>query len=78
MSKPEIPQKTPMMMDVTPGTYFWCSCGKSKKQPFCDAAHKGSGFAPIKEVIETSKKVFWCGCKHSKNAPFCDGSHKVL
>jgi len=78
MDKPNIPQKTPIMMDVEPGTYFWCSCGKSTNQPFCDGAHKGSSFAPLMEKVTEAKKVFWCACKHSANAPFCDGAHKNL
>jgi len=66
----------PMGVEVEAGkTYFWCSCGKSATQPFCDGAHKGSGFAPVKYVAETTKKVFFCGCKDTSNAPLCDGSH---
>lgn len=75
---PEIPQKAPYGLDLEPGTYFWCACGKSKNQPFCDGAHKGSGFSPKKLELTEAKKVFLCGCKHAKNTPFCDGSHKSL
>jgi CDGSH-type Zn-finger protein len=64
------------MQEVEPGTYFWCSCGKSATQPFCDGAHKGTGFSPVKEVVLEKKKIFWCMCKETKNAPHCDGSHK--
>ncbi len=63
---------------MEPGSYFWCACGKSGKQPFCDGSHKGTGISPIAEKVETSKKVFWCGCKHSGKKPFCDGAHKSL
>ena len=75
---PEVPQKVPYVMDVEAGNYAWCSCGKSSKQPYCDGSHKGTGFTPVIERVETAKKVAWCGCKHSSKAPFCDGSHNGL
>ncbi|WP_171101797.1 CDGSH iron-sulfur domain-containing protein [Ruegeria sp. HKCCD7255] len=76
---PHIAQKAPLPIEVTEGkTYFWCSCGKSQNQPFCDGSHKGSGFEPLKYTAEADKKVFFCGCKHSKTQPLCDGSHKDL
>jgi len=78
MSEPVIPQKSPYVQTAKPGSFFWCSCGKSQSQPFCDGSHKGSGFAPKKVDIAAEKTVAWCGCKHSKNAPFCDGSHSRL
>jgi len=76
---PNIAQKAPFPVEVEEGkTYFWCACGKSAKQPFCDGSHKGSEFTPIKYTAEATKKVFFCGCKHSANAPLCDGAHKAL
>lgn len=78
MSAPEIPQKAPYVLDVEPGNYWWCACGKSAKQPFCDGSHKGSEFKPIKVEITEPKKVAFCGCKNSGNKPFCDGSHRNL
>lgn len=78
MGKPIIAQKKPYVMDMEAGTYAWCACGKSKKQPFCDGSHKGSEFSPIIEKFEGPKKVAWCGCKHSKTPPYCDGSHNKL
>jgi CDGSH-type Zn-finger protein len=57
-------------------TYFWCSCGKSSKQPFCDGSHKGSEFSPVKYTAESDTKLFFCGCKATANQPLCDGSHK--
>jgi CDGSH-type Zn-finger protein len=60
------------------GTYYWCACGNSKNQPFCDGAHKGTGFTPKQVVIAEAKKVAWCACKHSKNPPFCDGTHRTV
>jgi CDGSH-type Zn-finger protein len=65
-------------MDVEPGTYAWCSCGRSATQPYCDGAHKGTEFRPVIEQVDEAKKVAWCGCKVSGKAPFCDGSHSKL
>ncbi|HTX66401.1 MAG TPA: CDGSH iron-sulfur domain-containing protein [Opitutaceae bacterium] len=78
MNDPVIAQKSPFVKDMPAGTYFWCACGRSKGQPFCDGSHKGTGFAPKKTVLTEAKTVAWCGCKHSKNAPFCDGTHAKL
>jgi CDGSH-type Zn-finger protein len=77
MTKPERASDTPYPVEVEAGkNYFWCSCGKSNKQPFCDGSHKGSEFTPVKYTAEDSKKVFFCGCKSTGNQPMCDGSHK--
>ena len=78
MASPEIPQKTAYVVDVEPGDYYWCACGKSKSQPFCDGSHAGSDFEPVKVTVTESKTLFLCGCKHSKNPPYCDGSHSRL
>ncbi|MFH1000125.1 MAG: CDGSH iron-sulfur domain-containing protein [Bacteroidota bacterium] len=78
MTNPEIPQKKPYLIDMEAGNYAWCSCGKSKNQPFCDGSHKGSEFKPFIQKIDAPQKVAWCGCKHTKNKPFCDGSHNKL
>lgn len=76
---PIIAQKAPFPVDLEAGkTYFWCACGESKNQPFCDGSHKGGSFTPTKFTAEASKTAYLCGCKHSQNAPFCDGSHKAL
>ena len=78
MSDPKIAQKSPYVQLMKPGSFYWCTCGLSKSQPFCDGAHKGSGFAPLKVDLTEAKTVAWCGCKHSKTGAFCDGSHKTL
>ena len=76
---PEMPQKGPYAVEVKAGKrYFWCACGQSKNQPFCDGSHKGTGFTPVKLQAEEGKSAWLCGCKHSANAPFCDGTHKGL
>ena len=56
-------------------SYFWCSCGKSSKQPFCDGSHKGTGFKPVIYRAELTKRMFFCACKQTNDQPFCDGSH---
>ena len=78
MEKPVIAQKHSYKLDMEPGTYYWCACGRSKNQPFCDGSHKGTSFTPVKVDIEEARKVAWCGCKHSENKPFCDGKHRSL
>lgn len=78
MRKPKIAQDSPFVQNVKPGTYWWCACGFSKNQPFCDGSHKGTGFVPTKVEIKEERTVAWCGCKHSKNGAFCDGSHAGL
>lgn len=76
---PHIAQKAPYPVEVIAGKpYFWCACGQSKNQPFCDGSHKGGSFNPVKFTAEETKKVWLCGCKQTKNQPFCDGSHKAL
>ena len=78
MPAPEIPQKLPYAAELEPGEYWWCACGRSKNQPYCDGSHQGTGLAPVKLEITEKKKVWLCGCKHSQDPPFCDGSHSTL
>jgi CDGSH-type Zn-finger protein len=79
MTDPQIAQKAPFKVDVEAGkSYFWCACGRSQKQPFCDGSHKGTGFSPVKFDATETKAVFFCGCKHSHKAPLCDGTHSKL
>ena len=77
MGKPACPQKNPYKIRVEKGkSYFWCSCGLSRKQPFCDGSHKKDGiFLPVKYLANSDKEVFFCGCKSTKHKPFCDNSH---
>ena len=77
--KPVIAQCKPYLMDLAPGEYLWCACGRSLTQPFCDGSHKGSSFAPIKLTVTPRTGTLWlCGCKYSKRKPHCDGAHNKL
>ncbi len=58
--------------------YFWCACGRSKNQPFCDGSHRGTGFTPRKFTAEKTGEAYLCRCKQTKNPPFCDGTHRNL
>jgi len=78
MSEPVITQKAPYTEELEPGTYWWCACGKSQNQPFCDGSHKDTEFTPVKLEITEKTKVYLCGCKHSSDKPFCDGTHNKL
>ena len=74
--KAEISQKAPFAVEVKAGkSYYWCSYGKSKSQPFCDGSHKGSEFTPVEYKATESETVYFCGCKQSAHQPLCDGSH---
>jgi len=67
----------PFPVDVEAGkTYWWCACGRSRSQPFCDGSHKGTAFQPLAWEAKESGRVWFCGCKQTAGAPLCDGSHK--
>ena len=77
--EPKVAQKGPFQVQLEAGkAYFWCSCGESKKQPFCDGSHKGSSFQPLKFTADNSATYNLCGCKAADDKPFCDGSHNML
>lgn len=78
MGEPTIAAKSPTVTELEAGDYFWCQCGLSKNQPFCDGSHSGTEFSPIKFTLEVKKRVALCNCKHSSKNPFCDGTHKNL
>ncbi len=79
MSDPEIGGRAPIPIEVEAGiVYWWCACGRSKNQPFCDGSHKVTSFTPIEYRAEKSAKVLFCACKRSGKKPLCDGSHKKL
>jgi CDGSH iron-sulfur domain-containing protein 3 len=77
--KGAIAQKTPFAVELEAGkTYYWCVCGVSKHQPFCDGSHKGSAFAPTAYTASKSGTAYLCGCKQTNAPPMCDGSHAKL
>ena len=75
MSEPTVADTKPAVLELEPGDYWWCSCGQSANQPFCDGAHKGTDFTPVKFTIEEKKTVALCLCKKTGDQPFCDGTH---
>ena len=79
MTKGAVAAKAPIKVDVEAGKdYFWCACGQSKNQPFCDGSHKGSEFRPVKWSSEKDEAKWFCACKQTNGQPFCDGTHKTL
>lgn len=79
MTEIVIAAKAPVVVDVEAGrTYWWCACGRSARQPFCDGSHQGSGVTPVKYDATEAGKVWFCACKHSARGPLCDGTHKRL
>lgn len=76
---PEIAGRLPALLDLEPGEYHWCACGRSRNQPFCDGSHVGSGFEPLRITVTRKTGTLWlCTCKRSRQPPFCDGAHNKL
>lgn len=78
MTEPRCAHNKPAVMKLAPGSYWWCQCGESKDQPWCDGSHKGSDFAPVEVVIEEERNYALCQCKQSAKGAFCDGAHKNI
>lgn len=73
-----ITKRGPYVVELEAGKYWWCACGRSQNQPFCDGSHGSTGFAPVQFEVSEKKKVGLCGCRHTANPPFCDASHRNL
>ncbi|MBK6741600.1 MAG: CDGSH iron-sulfur domain-containing protein [Hydrogenophilales bacterium] len=78
MMDPIVAQKTPIQVELEPGEYWWCACGRSKSQPFCDGSHDGTGITPVRMEIAEKSSVYLCGCKYTATPPFCDGAHQLI
>ena len=78
MSEAVVAGKSPLEANLEPGEYWWCSCGRSQSQPFCDGSHAGTEFCPVSFKVETAGPVWLCACKHTTTPPFCDGAHELL
>ncbi|MCH8163175.1 MAG: CDGSH iron-sulfur domain-containing protein [Proteobacteria bacterium] len=77
MSEPIRASDKPFVVEVETGkSYYWCACGKSNTQPFCDGSHVDTEFNPVQYDATESTTIYFCGCKVTKNQPLCDGSHK--
>jgi len=79
MDKAVIADNKPVKVTLEEGKkYAFCTCGRSKKQPFCDGSHKGTSFTPLRFVAEDTKDAWLCQCKQTGNPPYCDGSHQQI
>lgn len=78
MAEAVIAAKSPVALELAPGVYYWCSCGRSQQQPFCDGSHEGTEFSPLEIRVDQPKRVSLCRCKRTASPPYCDGTHKKL
>ncbi len=76
--KPGIAGLRSIKLEMEPGIYYWCACGHSSNQPFCDGSHQGTSFQPVEVKITEKKLIKWCSCKHTEMPPYCDNAHREL
>jgi CDGSH iron-sulfur domain-containing protein 3 len=78
MSKALIADTRPAVLELEPGVHWWCSCGRSAGQPFCDGSHKGTGLSPVRFETTERQRIALCNCKQTSTHPHCDGSHSRI
>ena len=79
MADPILAQKSPFAVEVQEGrSYWWCACGRSSRQPFCDGSHKDTGLAPMEYKATVSRTIYFCGCKRTTKSPLCDSTHNRI
>jgi CDGSH-type Zn-finger protein len=73
-----IADRKPAVLELEPGSYWWCQCGLSKTQPWCDGSHKTTEYTPVEVIVKQKRNYALCQCKQSANGAYCDGSHRTL
>lgn len=77
--KPVVKQYAPIQVNLKKGeTYYYCTCGRTSNEPFCDGSHEGTQFKPMAFKAEKDESTYLWACKQTNNPPYCDGSHKNL